>query len=103
MEAICNVPGWAAARQWDKFPEQISAPQQLRANTYYALRAISKEGGGGDNLAVGVTIPDGTELRPIPVHPKGGDQLLYFSRAQQERFAGSSSDTPSGHHVEPTG
>jgi len=59
---IANVP-----RQWDKFPEQTSAPQLLAAGNYYFLMALAKEASGGDNLAVGVTLPDGTALRPIPV------------------------------------
>lgn len=101
MEVICRVDGWTASRQWDKFPDQTSAPQQLRAGSYYAMRAVANEGGGGDNLAVGVTMPDGTELKPIPAHPKDYDQLIYFSRAQQERFAGASQT--GGRHVDATG
>ena len=64
---IANVPGWTSPRQWDKFPEQTSAPQQLAAGNYYFLMALAKEASGGDNLAVGVTLPHGTALRPIPV------------------------------------
>lgn len=100
MEVICNAPGWASSRQYDKYPEQTSAPQQLQGGAFYAMRAVANEGGGGDNLSVGVTMPDGTQLWPIPVHPAGGDQLIYFSRSQQERFAGSS---PSGHNGGTTG
>ena len=54
-------------REWNKFPEQTSAPQRLVAGEYYFLMALAKESSGGDNLAVGVTLPDRTELRPIPV------------------------------------
>eukprot|EP01043_Picozoa_sp_COSAG02_P022963 COSAG02_NODE_1211_length_13860_cov_3.931618_2_plen_1693_part_00 len=64
---IASVPGWTSPRQWDKFPEQTSAPQSLAAGNYYSLMALAKEGSGGDNLAVGVALPDGTSLRPIPV------------------------------------
>lgn len=45
---IASCPGWASARQWDKYPEQMSAPQHLTAQEYYFLRAMSNEGGGGD-------------------------------------------------------
>ena len=31
------------------------------------MKAISNEGGGGDNLAVAAYLPDGTVLEPIPV------------------------------------
>ena len=64
---IASVPGFTRSRQWDKYPEQTSAPQSLAAGNYYFLMALAKEGSGGDNLAVGVTLPDGTSLRPIPV------------------------------------
>jgi hypothetical protein len=102
MEVICNAPSWASARQYDKYPEQTSAPQQLHADTYYAMRAVANEGGGGDNLSVGVTMPDGTQLWPIPASQgKDGPQLIYFSREQQEKFAGAV-HTP-GRHVEATG
>eukprot|EP01043_Picozoa_sp_COSAG02_P062997 COSAG02_NODE_8822_length_2432_cov_1.421775_1_plen_283_part_10 len=101
MEVICNVPGWASSRQYDKFAEQTSAPQQLQADTFYAMRAVANEGGGGDNLSVGVTMPDGTQLWPIPAHPKDLPQLLFFSRRQQETYAGATHG--SGHHAPATG
>ena len=63
---IATCPGWAASRQWDKYSEQTSSPQQLTAQEYYFLCAMSNEGGGGDNLAVGAIMPDGTLLQPIP-------------------------------------
>lgn len=31
------------------------------------MHAIANEGYGGDNLAVGVTLPDGTDLMPLPI------------------------------------
>jgi hypothetical protein len=55
------------ARQWTTFPDQTSAPLMLEEGRYYYLKALMKEAGGGDNLAVGVTLPDGLNLRPIPV------------------------------------
>lgn len=87
---IATVSVWTGARQWDKDPEQTSAPQQLTAGTYYYLRATAVESGGGDNLAIGVTLPDGTILQPLPVmSPSDGTPYLFFSRDQQMRFAGS--------------
>ncbi|MEL7237570.1 MAG: thrombospondin type 3 repeat-containing protein, partial [Planctomycetota bacterium] len=58
---IASVPGWSASRQWDKFPEQQSAPVTLEAGRPYYIEALQKEGGGGDNVAVGWQRPsDGT-------------------------------------------
>jgi hypothetical protein len=41
--------------------------QELVADNFYFLKAVGYEGGGGDNLAVAVTIPSGVFLGPIPV------------------------------------
>lgn len=64
---VASVPGWTEPREWEKYPEQTSQPIRLRAGEYYTLDALVKENTGGDNLAVGVTLPNGTHLRPIPV------------------------------------
>jgi hypothetical protein len=66
---IAHVPGWTSSRQWHKYPEQTSTPQTLTANEYYELTAIAKEQSGGDNLAVGVSMPDGMEQYPLSVWP----------------------------------
>ncbi|MGI9239832.1 MAG: CotH kinase family protein, partial [Verrucomicrobiales bacterium] len=49
---IAHVPSWTSSQQWDKFPEQQSAPITLQAGGSYYFEALQKEGGGGDNLAV---------------------------------------------------
>ena len=67
MTTIASVSGHTDSRQWDKYPSQTSAPVQLTGGSYYYLRALAKDGDGADNLAVGVTLPDGTDLRPIPI------------------------------------
>ena len=64
---VANVPGWTSSREWQKYPEQTTSPASLIAGRYYLLDAFAKENEGGDNLAVGVTLPDGTFLGPIPV------------------------------------
>ena len=64
---VAFVPGWTSSRQWEKFPQQTTRPVTLASGRYYLLDAFAKEDGGGDNLAVGVTLPDGTFLAPIPV------------------------------------
>eukprot|EP01046_Picozoa_sp_COSAG06_P042192 COSAG06_NODE_5342_length_3537_cov_39.550055_6_plen_278_part_01 len=68
LRMIASNPLWTASRQWDKFDSQTSAPQSLVAGSFYYIKALAKEATGGDNLAVGVTLPTGEELRPIPVH-----------------------------------
>ncbi|MEO0896213.1 MAG: PQQ-dependent sugar dehydrogenase [Bacteroidota bacterium] len=62
---IAHVPGWTSSRQWTKYPEQQSAPVYLEAGKAYYVEALVKEQGGGDNLAVGWTLPSGGDERPI--------------------------------------
>jgi uncharacterized repeat protein (TIGR01451 family) len=64
-QLIASVPGWTSSRQWDKFPEQQSVPITLIQGQSYYIEALQKEDGGGDNLAVGWQLPDGTFERPI--------------------------------------
>lgn len=48
------VNGWAPARDWYREPSnQRSAPRFLTAGTRYYVEVLHKEGGGGDNCAVG--------------------------------------------------
>jgi hypothetical protein len=61
------IRAWLDESSRDKFTEQTSATQSLVAGDYYFLQALAKEGSGGDNLAVGARLPDGTDLSPIPV------------------------------------
>ncbi len=69
---IASVPGWASAQQWDKYPEQQSAPIRLESGQHYYIEALMKEGGGGDNLAVRWQLPNAAIESPIPngrLHP----------------------------------
>ena len=63
---IAYVNGWTDPRQWDKYTSQKSAAITLQADRKYYIEALHKEGWGGDNLAVGWQLPDGTLERPIP-------------------------------------
>ena len=65
-QLIATVPGWTAPRQWTKFPEQQSAPVTLQAGQSYFIEALMKEGGGGDNLAVGWQGPGQGTIAVIP-------------------------------------
>jgi hypothetical protein len=62
---IAHVPGWNTPREWDKYPEQQSAPVGLVEGEYYYVLALMKEHEGGDNLAVGWQLPDGAMERPV--------------------------------------
>ncbi len=62
---IASVPQWSSSKQWDKFPSQQSGPQALTAGQRYLISAYMKEVGGGDNLAVGITLPNGVLERPV--------------------------------------
>jgi hypothetical protein len=53
-------------RDWTRAPSCKSAPIPLVAGKRYYIEALQKEGGGNDHLAVGWTLPDGTDERPIP-------------------------------------
>ena len=70
---IANVPDWTNPQEWGKFPEQQSNFIFLNAGQQYYIEALQKEGTGGDNLAVGWRLPNGTLQRPIP-----GMHLLPF-------------------------
>jgi len=75
-QLIANVPGWSSSRQWDKYPAQQSALVALNAGQLYYIEALQKEQSGGDNLAVGWQLPNGTQERPI-----AGSHLLPFGAA----------------------
>ncbi|MCK4999110.1 MAG: hypothetical protein KAS23_06235, partial [Anaerohalosphaera sp.] len=71
VSKICEVPGWSSSRQWDKFTQQRSVTVGLVAGKHYYIKALHKEGGGGDNIAVAWQGPgmsqqviDGSYLMP---------------------------------------
>jgi hypothetical protein len=65
LRQIASVPGWTNSREWGKFPAQQSSAIYLEKDKYYYIMALMKEGTGGDNLAVGWQLPDGTMDRPV--------------------------------------
>jgi hypothetical protein len=65
---IARVSGWTSPRDWTANASQTSDLLQLAAGQLYYIEAVHKEGAGGDHLAVGVDLPDGTTERPIPYH-----------------------------------
>lgn len=50
---IAYETSWAGPREWMKFASQQSAPIALVAGQACYIESLHKEGGGGDNLAVG--------------------------------------------------
>lgn len=89
-EMVASVPGWTEPREWGKYPQQTSRPIAMRHGEYYFMDSLAKENVGGDNLAVGVTLPSGTELRPIPVEMNGTgllfvDPVMYEYSADMQR------------------
>ncbi len=49
---IASVPGWTNPREWGKYPQQHSVSVSLTAGEKYYIKALMKEGTGGDNLSV---------------------------------------------------
>ena len=63
---IAQVTSGTNPEEWGKYTQQKSAPVTLEKGRYYYISALMKEGTGGDNLAVGWQLPDGTTERPVP-------------------------------------
>jgi hypothetical protein len=66
-EMIAHVPSWVGHRQWNNCGDDCVGTVTLKTGKFYYMEALFQEGGGGDNLAVGVIKPDGVEDRPISV------------------------------------
>ncbi len=62
---LASVPNWTNPREWTKYAAQKSAKVRLEAGKRYYIEALAKENVGGDNLAVGWQLPNGTLERPI--------------------------------------
>lgn len=59
-QLIASVGQWTNSREWNKYPDtqnNVGAPVQLQAGKAYYIEALMKQGGGGDNLAVGWVLP----------------------------------------------
>jgi hypothetical protein len=73
--------GWVLSykdsRQWNKFSTQKSPPITLTQGQQYYVEALQKEGGRGDNLAVGWVKPGESTSAPSEVIP--GSVLSPFS------------------------
>jgi ELWxxDGT repeat protein len=63
---VAHVTGATGIRQWNKYSSQRSVPLWLDKDKRYYIEALHKQGVGTDNIAVGWTLPDGRDERPIP-------------------------------------
>ncbi len=57
---------WTMPREWNKYSSQKSVAVYMEAGKQYYVEVLHKQGGGGDHLAVGWQLPDGTTEMPIP-------------------------------------
>ncbi|ASB49406.1 CotH kinase family protein [Alkalitalea saponilacus] len=89
LTRIALVPQWTSSRQWDKYPEQQSAPIHLLEGEYYYVVALMKEHDGGDNLAVRWQLPDGAIEEPMPA-----SRFYLISDELHTNFAISSDGEP---------
>lgn len=68
---VASVAGWTNPREWGKYPSQQSAGINLTAGQQYYVEALHKQGGGGDDLAVGWAMPGQATAGPSQVIPSG--------------------------------
>lgn len=83
---IASVNGHTSVRQWNKYATQQSASIHLTAGYQYYIEALHKEASGGDHLAVGWQLPDGTMDRPI-----NGNRLIPFTELPDVACEGTGS------------
>jgi hypothetical protein len=89
---IAEVTGWTNSREWNKYASQTSASKTLTAGQRYYVEVLHKEGGGGDNLAVGWTGPGISTVTVIP-----GSNLSPYSSSG--RMATQESETSDGSSI----
>ena len=100
-ELIARVPEWSQPREWNKYPEQKSQEILLQQGQYYYIKALMKEAYGGDCLAVGWQLPNGSTNRPI-----SGEHLYWNATELHTNFSISSTGEeillthPSGERID---
>ena len=57
LQEVATIDGWTSSAEWDKYATQTSAPIEYAAGEIIAVFAAHREGGGGDNLGIGWTLP----------------------------------------------
>ena len=93
---IAECPYYVAARQWDVYTDQQSAPVYLEAGRRYYLEGNFKEADGPDHGAIGWQLPDGKLERPIPTARfRGNPAVLTADRTTADRFSvGGTTNSP---------
>jgi hypothetical protein len=82
---IASAPAWTSAREWNKYPQQRSAPVRLQAGQAYSLELVWREGTGGDHGAVAVK----RATEPNPANGGGelsGSRIGDFIAAAASRY-----------------
>ena len=74
---IAEVTGWTSPEAWNWFSSQRSGPLFLNGGLRYYVEVLYKQGGGGDNIAVGWARPGESKSAPSQVVP--GAQLSPYS------------------------
>ncbi|HYG01165.1 MAG TPA: PA14 domain-containing protein [Chryseosolibacter sp.] len=64
-QMVARILGATNPRQWDKYAGQQSVQLVLFENRPVYIEVLHKQGVGGDHVAVGWRMPDGTYERPI--------------------------------------
>jgi hypothetical protein len=65
-QKLCSLSHAVGQRNWGADPSQKSAPVSLVAGRRYYIEVLQKQGGGGEHVAAGWTLPGGANERPIP-------------------------------------
>ena len=96
---IASVPSWTSSRDWTRYPQQQSAPIHLEAGRRYYIEALQKEGGGGDNLAVGWQTPLDAAFNRLPIagvylSPYVGDSNVTVSIQARDPNAAEQGNDP---------
>ncbi|WP_302467604.1 Ig-like domain-containing protein [Pontibacter vulgaris] len=86
---IIAFTGSTLSREWTKYPEQQSGLVALEANKRYYIEVLHKEATGGDHVAVGWRMPNGTLERPI-----GGNRISPYEQTATSNAAITGLQTP---------
>ena len=93
---ISWVDSWTSSREWDKFTTQKSDRILLVMGESYYVEALMKEGGGGDNLAVGWSKPGEPSNIPSEVIPGSVLSPMVYCPTASFTASGTSVETGEG-------
>lgn len=79
VSAIASEPVWNNSEVWSLYPQQQSAPIYLQGGCRYYLEAQMQQGNGGENLALGWQLPNGTYERPMQAVSAAGTLLIPYN------------------------